>query len=329
MNNALASIAPRRAAPESQAAPYRNASAQIVRAVQQASAATGVDFAYLMDKASAESGFRTDVKAKTSSATGLFQFTEATWLNMVNQHGAKHGLGHLADRISQDESGQPRVDSQDARRSILALRNDPRLSALFAAELASDNKVQLESDLGRPVGRTELYMAHFLGAGGAAKFLKALDRNPQQPAASLLPEAAKANLPVFYEGGRPLSVGQIFSRFAAKFDDEPVSIAPARRSGPANFALMRPAEETIVPIDNGAQPWLTGTRSQASGKEPISPFTVMMLDALVPPTADVIGRGDGARTERTDEEETIEGPGLAPARRGKVSPYLGGALLSV
>lgn len=270
----------------------RNAPAHVVRAVQQASAATGVDFAYLMDKAGVESGYRTDVKASTSSATGLFQFTEGTWLNMVEQHGAKYGLGVYADKINNGSVSDPQT-----RREILNLRKDPRLSAIFAAELANDNKTHLENELGRPVGNTELYMAHFLGAGGAAKFLKALDKNPNQPAASLLPDAAKANLNVFYDGTRPKSVGQIFDNFAAKFDDAPAQFAGSTALG------------TVQAADTSSQPWLTGNRSATTGKEPISTFTIMMLDSLALPSMDEEEKkrstGSGARDN--DEGDASSG----------------------
>lgn len=284
----------------------RNAPAHVVRAVQQASAATGVDFAYLMDKAGVESGYRTDIKASTSSATGLFQFTEGTWLNMVEQHGAKYGLGVYADKINNGSVSDPQT-----RKEILNLRKDPRLSAIFAAELANDNKTHLENELGRPVGNTELYMAHFLGAGGAAKFLKAMDKNPNQPAANLLPDAAKANLNVFYDGTRPKSVGQIFDNFAAKFDDAPAQFAGSTTLG------------TIQPADTSSQPWLTGMRSAVSGKEPISTFTIMMLDSLAVPSDDDEEKkrstGSGAR----DSDEGDQSSGKATNGYGmKVGPNL-------
>ncbi|MFV3076961.1 hypothetical protein [Niveispirillum fermenti] len=292
MTNSLAILNQGRPAETQGAA--RHAPAQVVRAVQQASAATGVNFAYLMDKAGVESGYRTDVKAATSSATGLFQFTEGTWLSMIEQHGAKHGLGVYADKVSRGADGQARVSDPATRREILNLRKDPRLSAIFAAELANDNKRYLEGELGRPVGNTELYMAHFLGAGGASRFLKALDRNPNQPAASLLPDAAKANLNVFYDGTRPKSVGQIFDRFAAKFDDSPAQFADSSVLG------------TIQAADTSSQPWLTGMRSAVSGKEPISTFTIMMLDSLALPSEDEEERkrstGNGARGGNREEE---------------------------
>lgn len=267
----------------------RSAPAHVVRAVQQASEATGVDFAYLLDKAGVESGYRTDAKATTSSATGLFQFTESTWLNVVEQHGAKYGLGVYAEKISNGTVADPQT-----RKEILNLRKDPRLSAIFAAELANDNKTHLENELGRPVGKAELYLAHFLGAGGATKFLKALDKNPNQPAASLLPDAAKANLNVFYDGTRPKSVGQIFDNFAGKFDDAPAQFAGSTSLG------------TVQPVDTTSEPWLTGNRSAASGKDPISNFTILLLDSLAPPSADEEEKkratGSGARDGDDDDQ---------------------------
>src|SRR3546814_19009170 len=113
-----------------------------------------------MAKAAVESGYRTDVKAPTSSATGLYQFIERTWLGMVEEHGAKYGLEDYAKAL---ESGS--VDGK-ARRAILDLRADPKLSALMAAEYARANKAHLERSVGGTLGDTELYLPHFLGPAG-------------------------------------------------------------------------------------------------------------------------------------------------------------------
>ncbi len=290
---------PRLADPQAsrQAAP-----AHVMNAVRQASASTGVDFSYLMEKASVESGYRTDVQAKTSSATGLFQFTEGTWLKMVKQYGSKHGLGVYADALETGENGRIQAKDAATRKEILNLRKDPRLSAIMAGELANENKDYLEGELGRPVGKTELYMAHFLGAGGAAKFLKALEKNPNQPAASLLPDAARANLNVFYDGSRPRSVGQVYDRFAAKFGDD------AHYADSSIFGRVQG-------VDTGSQPWQYG-RSVASGREPISTYAVMVLDSLAPPTS---GSGsDPQRAGRKSENDNTNNPRITPNLAGMV-----------
>ena len=54
------------------------AGAKVASAIQNASNKTGVDFSYLMQQAQIESSFKTDVKACSSSATGLFQFIDST-----------------------------------------------------------------------------------------------------------------------------------------------------------------------------------------------------------------------------------------------------------
>src|SRR5215472_11000034 len=214
-------------------------SAAVVGSVRQAAAATDVDFGLLMAQAQQESGFRSDAKASGSSATGLFQFIDSTWLGLVRQFGDKYGVGALARSISVDSAGRPSVADPATRQRILDLREDPRLSSGLAAEYARLNKSELERTLGRPVGNTDIYLAHFLGAHGAASFLTALAQHGDTPAADLLPEAAQANHGVFYDGltGRARSVADIYRSFgkriegdAARFSDPAAPAASAHVS---------------------------------------------------------------------------------------------------
>lgn len=186
-------------------------------AIQRASLKTGVDFSYLLGQAQVESSLRPDAKAATSSASGLYQFVEQSWLGTVKQHGAEHGLGWAADAISQGSGGRYYVSDTATRAYILKLRNNPEIASLMAAEHASDNKAELQQSLGRDVGGADLYMAHFLGVGGAKKFLSTLASNPGAAAAHLFPAAAASNHNIFFgEGGQARSVGEIYDRFAAK-----------------------------------------------------------------------------------------------------------------
>jgi hypothetical protein len=201
--------------------------ASVLQGIRQASQATHVDFGYLMAQAQQESGFQSDAKASNGSATGLYQFIESTWLTMVRQHGAEHGVGDLAQQIGTDSAGRPVVANADVKAQILALRNDPKLSAALAGELAHDNKIAVEQATGRKAGNAELSLAHFLGAGGATELLKAIQRNGATPAASLLPDAAAANHSVFFNAqtGEPRTVAELYRSFADRMNKNSASLA--------------------------------------------------------------------------------------------------------
>src|SRR4029453_7643273 len=98
--------------------------AEILAAIASASRKTGSDFDYLLATAQRESNLDSRAKSKTSSASGLFQFIDQTWLSLIKRHGARHGLGQYADAIAATESGRYVVTSPPARSAILALRED-------------------------------------------------------------------------------------------------------------------------------------------------------------------------------------------------------------
>jgi hypothetical protein len=194
-------------------------SGRVQNAIASASASTGVSFRYLYHQAGIESGFNPNAKASTSSASGLYQFTDQTWLGVLKQHGAEHGLSWASDAITRGSNGHYYVADATTRQEILALRQNPETSAAMAGEYASDNQAILQSKLGRATNSTDLYMAHFLGPAGATRFLSAMQNNPDAPAASVMPAAAHANRWVFYDkGGNPRSLSDVYQRFAARFD---------------------------------------------------------------------------------------------------------------
>ncbi len=208
---------------------------RVTAAIQLASASTGIQFGYLLNQARLESGLNPDARARTSSATGLFQFIDQTWLGMVRQHGAEHGLGWAAAQIRQGPNGRYYVADPETRRQILDLRRQPEAASAMAAEYAADNGHYLEHRLGRPMQPVDLYLAHFLGAGGAARFLRAHDASPDAPAAPMLPQAARANRPIFYNrDGSMRSFAEIRARFAEK-------IATGNQSGGAVDHSRAPA----------------------------------------------------------------------------------------
>lgn len=193
-------------------APPKQPAPQVQAAIARASQATGVDFSYLLGQARLESSLNPDAKAGTSSAAGLYQFTKGTWLSTLERHGSEHGLDWADTAI---QGG--RVRDPVMRRQVLALRYDPDASALMAAELASDNSTYLTGVLGRQPDAPELYLAHFLGADGAGRFLMALAANPSQSAAALFPQAAGANPAIFYNAaGGPRSLTEVMGLLRSK-----------------------------------------------------------------------------------------------------------------
>lgn len=201
---------------------------RIHAAIARAASATGIDFTYLVQQARVESGLDPDARARTSSATGLYQFIEQSWLGTVKAHGAEHGMAWAADAIGRGADGRYRVGDGAIRSAILDLRRDPQVASAMAAELASDNRDALQDRLGRDAEPVDLYLAHFLGLAGATKFLRASDADGGQSAAALFPAAARSNRAVFYaRDGSARSLSEVRQRFAMKFDAEPTTTEPS------------------------------------------------------------------------------------------------------
>jgi hypothetical protein len=280
----------------SAASAAQGARPDVVSAIRQASAETGVDFSYLMQKAEAESSFNPQAQAPTSSARGLFQFIDQTWLETLHRHGDAHGLDRAADLITRDGTGKFEVKDPALRQEILAMRDNPRIAAIMAAELARDNQNSLEHSLGRKVGSTEMYMAHFLGAGGAARFLATLDDNPHLKAANVVPAAANANQSVFYENGKSLTVDQVYAHFAEKFGETeaaPRLEAPASPGAPA--AIIAAVDDNGVAAPGKS--FSTFRAEDLSIKTPLQSlplFALAILEAMRIP-------GE-AHTEKTRDE---------------------------
>jgi hypothetical protein len=221
------------------------ASPQVINAVQKASSKTGVDFTFLMEKASTESSFNPTAKSKSSSATGLYQFIENTWLSMVKKHGDKYGLGDYADKI-EIKNGRCCVNDAAARKEILSLRNDPEIAALMAGAYSAENKAYLKRNTKGDVGSTEMYMAHFMGAGGATKFINCRDYDGSAIGANLFPQQARANKNVFYDKatGKPRTLDQIYNLFDKKFSDGP-SVNTAAKASDTSAPQAEPAKRSI------------------------------------------------------------------------------------
>lgn len=237
------------------------ATGRVQQAIATASRRTGVDFGYLMGQARIESSMNPTARAPTSSATGLYQFLDQSWLAIVNDHGAKYGMGWASDAIQKSGNGRYNVADPALRQQILDLRKHPETASVMAAELASDNRSYLEERTGRPAESVDLYLAHFLGAGGAAKFLTTMASAPDTPAASLFPAAARANAGIFYDRqGHARSLAGIRDHFAGKLNGNggADSFSGVGTDLPANANFVQPAD------------YLRIARSQLSSGEALS-----------------------------------------------------------
>jgi len=254
------------------AVPPSTGTPQVRSAIARAAQATGVDFAYLLGEARLESSLDPAAKAGTSSASGLYQFTGSTWLQMLDRHGAEHGMGWAGDAISGGKVTDPAL-----RGTIMGLRFDPDAAALMAGELANDNRMALTGALGREPDAGELYLAHFLGADGASRFLSALVADPAQSAATMFPAAASANRAIFYDGaGAPRSLGGVMDLMHGKMAAAMQGVVSGQDLGewaaaapPAGFALMT----TGAPQD-APRPSMAETLAATFGSGP---------DSMVPP----------------------------------------------
>ena len=181
----------------------------------------GVDPGLMATMAAIESGFKSSVKAGTSSATGLFQFVSGTWREMLQKFGSKYGIA-------------PNTPA-----------SDPRANSLLGAEYVKQNQKVVEKVIGRPATDTDLYMAHFLGGGGASKFLK---QDPGAIAANVMPKEAAANKPIFFDkSGAPRTIGQVYQFMGSKIEKFRSMYAAEARSMAGLPTTGTPAPSAMIP----------------------------------------------------------------------------------
>ncbi len=201
-------------------------SGAVVDAIRKGAETTGVGFDYLLATAQRESSLDPSAKAATSSATGLYQFIEQTWLGVMKNAGPKLGLSSYADAITARSDGTYAVADPSARQAILDLRRDPRVSAAMAGALTQKNREALSNALGREPTSGDLYAAHVLGAKGATILIASAQSTPARAAAIDLPDAASANRSLFYDkAGRPRSSSELYALLATSTSGGKTAVA--------------------------------------------------------------------------------------------------------
>lgn len=131
---------------------------QVIKAVAKAS---GVDENLMLGIAYQESGLKTNAGAKGSSAKGLFQFVDGTWISAVDKYATRAGLDPVLLKRGMGTANDPRFN--------------PVWNTIMAAFHLTDMYKQAKKDLGRDPLPEEVYMYHGFGAGGAKYFLSKRD----------------------------------------------------------------------------------------------------------------------------------------------------------
>ena len=193
--------------------------AAVTGAIRQAAQMTGANFQYLLATAQVESRLNPNAQVSTSSARGLFQFIEQTWLATLKEQGPALGYGPYADAITRLPSGHYAVTDPKLYDRILNLRSDPTANALMAGAFTRINAEKLAERLGRDPTEGELYIAHFLGPMGASRLIDLAETKPLTPAASVFPAAARANPTIFYDRhGRARTAGEVYHVLVRRYD---------------------------------------------------------------------------------------------------------------
>jgi hypothetical protein len=252
---------------------------RITGAIRDAAAATGASFDYLLKTALRESNLNPDAKASSSSATGLFQFIDQTWLGTLKKAGASLGYGNFAESIERTSSGRYVVEDPAQRQAIMKLRTDPTAASAMAAAFTNDNAALLTKKLGRTPTDGELYIAHFMGPTGAVRLISATEASPNATAASMFPKAARANPSIFYgTKGGARSLSQVYASLIAKHNNIQapplVAIAAASGTTASQSAAVPSAAVASKPIQQaaGASSWFTTASAQAPEALPATAY---------------------------------------------------------
>lgn len=229
----------------------------------------GVDFDYLLQTAMRESSLNPQAKAQTSSAVGLFQFLESTWLQVLKQQGPRLGYGQYAQAVEVNAEGDYFVRDPEQRAQILKLREDPQMAADLAAAFTKGNGDYLSAKFGRMPSAGELYIAHFLGAQGAERMFAAGLENPDQIAAQLFPKQAAANKAIFYSDGRARTIREVYQSLVAKHDgSQPAASFTAQQMSGA--ATEAPVVASRFSPENMSFTGLFKTEAEGPARSPLA-----------------------------------------------------------
>lgn len=228
--------------------------------ILKAAKMAGVDPRALIATIAVESSFNPNAAPRNpnlpSSAKGLGQHLDSSWLEDLQRDGSKYGIPNGTNQF------------------------DARASALMTASRLKFNGAQLQKSLGRGVTVTDLYLAHLMGLGGATKFLK----SPQDAiAAEAAPTTAKQHPEYFYDNGKPLTVKQTYEKIAAKLAKRPAEFGVTETDMKADPTAQPSGASTTAAAAPSAAPAQPAGRNNAT--PPPGGQATVARTAFAPPPA--------------------------------------------
>jgi hypothetical protein len=225
--------------------PRGKADLSVLTTLNHAAQRAGAEPALLAAMAWRESRLDPLASNPRSTARGLMQFTEATWLETIRDHGAAYGLAREAAALSTDRR-TGRISAPNARElgRLLDLRFDPHLSAALAAARMAAARATLEAALARPVSSADLYAVHLLGMAGARRFLAA--HAGHRAADAVGPQVASLNRGVFFdEGGRAREVREVREAIARSAATGALLLAAVAAPAPLHRNALATAADVL------------------------------------------------------------------------------------
>jgi hypothetical protein len=275
-------------------------------AIRDASARSGMNFDLMLASARLESGLDPKAQAGTSSATGLFQFIDQTWLDAVRQYGPQHGLAADAALVVRHD-GRLTIDDPLARQRILDLRKNPDVASALAGDHLRGISDKLGLTLGRPADAAEIYLGHVLGSGGASQLLQAIRTTPNEAAADLLPAAARANASLFAApDGTPYTVTQFMHHLRGRVARAYAATGTAMPTGPVNLAQTRPASGGAAPVK--------ATINPRHSRQPVEREAIANLAKVFTKLDKASGRAKSAVRHHGDSQDTLPAAMLTTMR---------------
>ncbi len=197
----------------------QNRSQSIIDDIYKASIDTNTDFEHLIITAMMESDLGRVTESKTSSARGIFQYIEPTWVSLIKRY--RQRISQYSKTKLLDENNKNTNNSD-----ILELRYNTRVAALIKAyQLNDEAKILAKYTNGKRINTTDHYIMHMLGSYQARTFYSLINNKSDKKLTNIksanLQEAIKLNPTFFYDAeNNALNAEQAYKQFHKKISKQ-------------------------------------------------------------------------------------------------------------